>query len=1053
MLKATAYLLVVLWMLTSSTRAATSPIISEFMAANSISISDDDGDKSDWIEIFNGTTNNVSLLGWYLTDTTNNLRKWQFPAVTLAPNSYMLVFASEKDRRNPEAPLHTNFRLNDNGEYLALVQPNGTNIASHFFPRFPLQADDVSYGFASDVRDAILVNTNVLARAYVPTNDIGLSWTEASYVDSAWPSGFTGVGYDRTTTPVDYLPLIGFNIEAAMFGVNPSVYIRIPFLVTNVAELDTLTLRMQYEDGIVVYLNGHEIASDNAPSPALWNSISLAVRDDALAIVPRDFNVTASRDFLFVGQNVLAIHGLNQAVGSSDLLMRPQLLARTRPTDNLALKYFPIPTPGAANNDGVAVLGPIVAEVQHTPQIPEDNQDITVTARIRQAFAPVTSTRLRYRVMYGAEVELPFADNGLNGDGAAGDGVYGAIIPSSVASSGQMVRWYILATDASNVVTRIPAFTDPLRSPEYLGTMVASPRTNNLDILYWFVQNPAAAETVTGTRASLFFLGEFYDNVGINRHGQSSSGFPKKSFDVDFHRGYNFRWALGERRVDDVNLLTTYPDKARVRNMLAYEAFRDAGVPYHFVVPVRVHQNGAFWGDIHIVENGDDHYLERLGMDSRGALYKMYNTLNVADGEKKTRKFEGTADLQALINGALLPAGSGRNAFMFDNLNVAECINYLAAQTITGNVDCCHKNYYLYRDTEGTGEWQILPWDVDLSYGRVWSSPTTYWDDFLYSNTGLRVGNNNTLMTALYNTPEFLQMYQRRLRTLMDELVQPPGTPASEGRFERRINELVSLLGPDAALDLARWGTWCCSGAGPYTQATIPQPSSYQTMRNAADYMITNYFPARRSFLYSQAEIPANMPPNPVILLTSIDYSPTSGNQSQEYIELRNTNAFAVDVSGWRLTGGIDFNFPSGTVMLPNSLLYVSPDVRAFRARTTGPRGGMGLFVVGPYQGQLSARGETVNVLDRSGRTVASVPYLANPSLAQRFLRITELMYHPSPVAGNPASPEEFEYIELKNIGSVGLNLAGVRLTNGVTFSFAGSAITNLSPGTTVLVV
>jgi hypothetical protein len=1055
MLKTTAYVLVVLWMFALPMRAASSLIISEFMAANDNSISDNDGDKSDWIEIHNSGTNTVNLLGWYLTDVTNNLRKWQFPAVSLAPNAYMLVFASEKDRRNPEAPLHTNFKLNNDGEYLALVESNGTTIASDFYPKFSVQVADVSYGFASDARDAILLNTGALARAFVPTNDaLGLAWTEAVFGDGDWPSGNTGVGYDRTTTPVDYDPLIGLDIEAAMFNRNPTVYIRIPFLVTNVAELDTLTLRMQYEDGMIAYLNGREIARDNAPATATFNSIALGVRDDSLAVVPADFNVTSSRDFLFVGQNVLAIHGLNQAIGSSDLLMRPQLLARTRPSDARVVRYFPVPTPGAANNSGVEVLGPIITQVRHTPNVPEDNQDVVVTAHIRPAFAPVASTILRYRVMYGAEVELPFLDDGLNGDDAAGDGIYGATIPTSAAGPGQMIRWFIRATDTSNVVTRVPTFAEPLRSPEYLGTMVATPQTNNLEILHWFVQSPSAAETVNGTRASVFFLGEFYDNVGINRHGQSSSGFPKKSFDVDFHRGFNFRWAVGERRVDDINLLTTYPDKAHMRNMLVYEMFRDAGAPYHFVVPIRVHQNGVFWGDIHMVENGDDNYLERLGLDPNGALYKMYNTLPAMPvGEKKTRKFEGQADLQALYDGCVLPAGPPRTAFFFDNLNIPECVNYLAAQTISGNVDCCHKNYYLYRDTEGTREWQILPWDVDLSYGRVWSTPTTYWDDFLYSTTGTRVGNNNTLVSALYNTPEILQMYQRRLRTLAEELLQPPGTPASQGRFEQRINALVDLIGPDGALDLAKWGTWCCSSAGPYTQATIPNAQSYQTMRDAADYMITNYFPARRNFLFSHADVAPGMPANPLILITGIEYSPASSNQLQEYIELRNTNSFAVDITGWRLTGGIDFTFAGGTVMPSNSVLYVSPDAPSFRARTSGPRGGMGLFVTGPYQGQLSARGETVNLVDRFGRTVGSVPYLGNPSLAQKFLRITEMMYHPSPMSGSPHGPEEFEYLELKNVGPVGLNLTRVRLATGISFDFTGSAITTLAPGETVLVV
>src|SRR6266498_825948 len=88
------------------------------------------------------------------------------------------------------------------------------------------------------------------------------------------------------------------------------------------------------------------------------------------------------------------------------------------------------------------------------------------------------------------------------------------------------------------------------------GATTLIPQTNNLPILHWFISSPTGADTTTGSRASLFYLGEFYDNVGMNLHGQSSAGFPQKSYDIDFHRGYNFRWALGEKRVDDINLGT-----------------------------------------------------------------------------------------------------------------------------------------------------------------------------------------------------------------------------------------------------------------------------------------------------------------------------------------------------------------------------------------------------------------------------------------------------------------------------------------------------------------
>src|SRR5207249_11014344 len=128
-----------------------------------------------------------------------------------------------------------------------------------------------------------------------------------------------------------------------------------------------------------------------------------------------------------------------------------------------------------------------------------------------------------------------------------------------------------------------------------------------------------------------------------------------------------------------------------------------------------------------------------------------------------------------------------------------------------------------------------------------------------------------------------------------------------------------------------------------------------------------------------------------------------------EYICLSNSAPFAVDLSGWRLAGAARFTLPPGSVLAASNTLYVSPDVVAFRQRATGPRGGLSLFVIGNYQGQLSARGETLTLTDNYGRLVHTFAYSGAPSLAQQFLRVTELMYHPSSLAGNSNGPEEFE--------------------------------------------
>ena len=122
-------------------------VISEFMADNSRTLHDEDGDSSDWIEIYNPGETAAPLEGWSLTDDPLNLQKWRFPKVAVPANGFLVVFASEKDRTNATGRLHTNFRLSIDGEYLALVAPGGW-VMSEFAPSYPKQLTDVSYGGA-----------------------------------------------------------------------------------------------------------------------------------------------------------------------------------------------------------------------------------------------------------------------------------------------------------------------------------------------------------------------------------------------------------------------------------------------------------------------------------------------------------------------------------------------------------------------------------------------------------------------------------------------------------------------------------------------------------------------------------------------------------------------------------------------------------------------------------------------------------------------------------------------------------------------------------------
>ena len=845
-------------------------VINEFMASNTSTPADPCGDFPDWIEIYNVSSLQVNLKDWHLTDDANDLNKWEFPALLLDPGQFLLVFASDKNLRDPLEPLHTNFKLSASGEYLALVRPDGT-IAHEYAPKYPQQCTDISYG-------------------------------------------------------------MNFELDTPVF--------------------------------------------------------------------------------------------------------------------------FTTPTPGEENGLGAEELGPIITDTEHTPAVPQDGDDIVVTAKITEALEPVdtSSVKLHYRVMFGSEPNVMMYDDGFHGDGGAGDDIYGASIPASASEPNQMVRWYITAKDINNIPSRWPLFPYPDNSPEYLGTIIANPSiTSNLPILHWFVEDTAAADNKNkvGTRASLYYDGQFYDNLFCRVRGGSLATYPKKSYKFDFNRGFHFQFSPSEGTVEEFNLNATYTDKAYIRQTLAFETYRDAGVPYSISFPMRVQRNCDFFNVSIFIEQPDDDYLERQGLDPEGALYKMYNPLNSATSgvEKRTRRDEDHSDLQALVDGLNDLTGEDKRRFLFDNINIPSVVNYIAATAIMNDNDHVKKNYYAYRDTNGSKEWLYLPWDKDLTFGKMWTPSGGCLDDELFyyeywGSTPVLYDGTNRLIEAIYEFDDTRQMYLRRLRTLMDDLLQSTGTPYTERKYEQHIDDMVAQMAPDVAID---YNQWC--NPWPYGED--------QSFNQAVAYLKSDYLDPRRTYLFithsvdNGGIVPNSQPANPVINFDStVEFNPSSGNQDEEYIRLDNPNAYAVDISGYRLTDAVEYTFQPGTVIPADGNLYVSPDVRAFRARSTSPKGGEGLFVQGSYEGHLSSWSETINLLDTDANLVDTITYPGNPSEQQRYLRITEMMYHPAdPNPGSPYNDEDFEYIELKNIGPNILDLNSVKFTDGIIYNFpsASSTITDVS--------
>ena len=1195
--------------------------ITEFMASNTGTLADENGDTSDWIEIQNTSTTNINLLNWSLTDSASHPAAWLFPATNLLAGNFMIIFASGKDRAVAGQPLHTNFKLSADGEYLALVRPDGT-VATQFAPQFPAQFPDVSYGVGMQVVNTPLVTSNAPLHYLIPRDaTAGATWTQPGFSDASWPAGVNGLGYEtglpnplgasfaanvQATAPAAYwrlnetngpnalnlgstgltgqggylgsftfgqagprspqFPLfdtnnlapvfngansyvngpyqflsqltgftvggwinptgtqasrtglfgennvveIGFNtpttievytaagsvtytypypanqwhhvmavgstsqvalyldgilvgskavsattygesayffniggggifdasanwflgqidevavwkralatneiaslfvtnsaqvsytpylntgVQSQMYGSNTTAYLRIPFTASNLPALSGLKLLMRYDSGFVAYLNGHEIYRTNSPTTPVWNSAATAARTGANVVNWQSFDINAMLPYLQAGTNMLAVQGMDTGTSNVHFLIQAQLLGVGASPVETAPRYFVQPTPGAPNGIVGADLGPILSGAAHFPTVPQATDSLTVTAQVAQAFSTISNVTLVYCVMFGPEISVPMNDAGTNGDLVAGNGIWTGKIPAGAATAGQLIRYYVTATDTAGNTSRWPIFPSATDSQQYFGTVVADPSIQTLlPVANLFIQNTGAADTQSGAQASLFYLNELYDNVNISIHGQSSAGWAKKSHNVDFTKDHPFLYQPGGVRESHVIFLTDYSDKARMRTTLSYAIAAKAGGDAFFSFPIRIHQNASFWGLADMVEKADENFLTRIGRDPNGALYKMYNQLNSASGnEKDTRTWEGTADLNALITNLVetVPLAT-RVTYGYDNLDLPQTADFFATMALVSSQDLGHKNYFLYRDSDGTGEWAILPWDLDLTWGRDWVqnfTGTNYFNDVIFATNilnfypGAAIQNKpaNPLFDLFFNSADFRQMYLRRLRTLADTVLQPPGAPTNALVIEPLIRQYEAKLNPpnispsDTTLDNAAWGpTW--------------GDSSLSVFPADAERLISVYLAGRRTFFYTDPNatvngdpMPGAQPANAALKVASWDYNPVSGRPGEQYVELANTNTYAVDVSGWKMIGSISFTFLAGTVVPAGRSIFIAADVNAFRARAASPHGGQNLYVQGPFSGFLSSLGNSPLIIENAaGIRVAANNFAGN---------------------------------------------------------------------------
>jgi len=177
--------------------------------------------------------------------------------------------------------------------------------------------------------DTTILASGAPARAVIPTGAIP-GWQTLGYtVPAGWLSGTTGVGYDTNTSGVNFLPQIGLNV-GAMQNNRTSVFIRVEFNIADPASIDSLILRMKYDDGFFAWVNGVRVIEANAVenSNPTFSAAAVSSRNDTAALSFVDFDISAVKPQLVAGVNVLAIQGMNNVAASSDMIMLPEIVSR-----------------------------------------------------------------------------------------------------------------------------------------------------------------------------------------------------------------------------------------------------------------------------------------------------------------------------------------------------------------------------------------------------------------------------------------------------------------------------------------------------------------------------------------------------------------------------------------------------------------------------------------------------------------------------------------------------------------------------------------------------
>lgn len=749
------------YMTTPTPWAANTATINDQIVINEIMYHTLIEDKNrEYVEIYNRGGSPVDLTGWKFT---NGIRYDFTTGTTIAGGGYLVLAEAPTTITSiygiaPSLVVGpTSGTLNDDRDRLVLVDNLG-NVADEvrYYDggRWPEWAD----GGGSSLELINPDQSNDFPSAWAASDDSAKAvWTQIDYTKAQVPAGVPNVENEFHLMLIDDGVCVVDDLG----------------MVRTAAPGTPVLTNGNFESGTAPWLfQGTHSASAIVAGIGRSNSRGLRVEADGRGTEGPNHVEQDTAVGLFSGADYRVTGWAKWVVGC------PQLLTRTHYQGVAQTTELQVPqnlgTPGAQNSRYQANLGPVIHEVGHTPVTPSSTQNVTVTALVLDAQAVSNVTLYYKRDTAAGWTSIPMQDNGLNGDGAAGDDVYGAVIPNSAHNNNDIIEFYVRATDAAAWWSTFPASNPPAAPPSKsaMYRVRDGSRGTSLKMFEMILNDDVVADLPNYTtrmdnsmRDATFVIDDAraYYNIRWRYRG---SGYTR-SYGLDGRPNYRLRFNSDEPLFD---LISVNVDNQRGGGDCGRNDRMVQWLMYELGVPVPIHEYVRMWrhctsapdanhgvydhvkridgafidmyypdGDDGYLHKVDDHFEWSDGGDRRRrspddtARLKYYG-----DDEElyrwnlKPRSWESQDNFNPLINMIKFMDPDVTNdatweASVENWLDVEEWLKKLACSAVCDDWDTLGmehggdprgKNSYVYQRSDN-GQWILIPWDNDLVFNTA----------------------------------------------------------------------------------------------------------------------------------------------------------------------------------------------------------------------------------------------------------------------------------------------------------------------------------------------